>query len=140
MAFGGMNYLAIVVAAIAAFFFGAAWYGGLSKPWVKAVRVDPTTLKMTPMHFATSIVAELVMAWVLAGVIGHLGPGQATLWNGVVSGFFIWLGFVATTTAVNQRYEGYGWDLTLIDWGHWLGVLLIMGAIIGWWGVSAAPE
>ena len=24
-------------------------------------------------------------------------------------------------------------------WGHWLGVLLIMGAIIGWWGVSAAP-
>jgi hypothetical protein len=79
------------------------------------------------------------MAWVLAGVIGHLGPGQATLWNGVVSGFFIWLGFVATTTAVNQRYEGFGWDLTLIDWGHWLGVLLIMGAIIGWFGVSAAP-
>ena len=135
MSFGGVNYVAIVMAAVVAFAFGAAWYGALSKPWIKAVRLDPTTLKMTTAHFLTSFVAVLVMAWVLAGVIGHLGQGQATLWNGVVSGFFIWLGFVATTTAVNQRYEGYGWDLTLIDWGHWLGVLLIMGAIIGWMGV-----
>jgi hypothetical protein len=26
--------------------------------------------------------------------------------------------------------------LTLIDAGHWLGVLLIQGALIGWMGVS----
>jgi hypothetical protein len=25
--------------------------------------------------------------------------------------------------------------LTLIDGGHWLAVLLIQGAIMGWWGV-----
>lgn len=42
---------------------------------------------------------------------------------------------IATTIAVNQCYEGFGWDLTPIDWGHWLGVMLIMGAIIGRWGV-----
>lgn len=136
MSFGGMNYLAIVIAAVAAFAFGAAWYGVLSKPWIKAVRIDPSksTTPLAPL-LINSFVCELVMAWVLAGVIGHLGEGQATLWNGVVSGFFIWLGFIATTTAVNQRYEGYGWDLTLIDWGHWLGVMLIMGAVIGWFGV-----
>lgn len=133
MEFGGVNHLAIIVAAVVAFMFGAAWYGALSKPWIKAVRLDPTTLKMTPMHFITSAVAELVMAWVLAGIIWHASGGQPTLTNGIISALFVWLGFVATTTAVNQRYEGYGWDLTLIDWGHWLGVLLIMGAIIGWW-------
>ena len=27
-------------------------------------------------------------------------------------------------------------SLTLIDGGHWLGVLLIQGAILGWWGVQ----
>jgi hypothetical protein len=33
-----------------------------------------------------------------------------------------------------NRYEGFGWDLTLIDTGHWLGVLLLIGAVIGWFG------
>jgi hypothetical protein len=27
------------------------------------------------------------------------------------------------------------WSLTVIDGAHWLGVLVIQGAIIGWWGV-----
>lgn len=135
MDFGGTNYLAIVAAAVAAFVFGAIYYGALGKPWMKAARIDPADAKMSPVLFVTSFVAELIMAWVLAGVIGHLGTGQVTLWNGVVSGFFIWLGFMATTVAVNQRYQGFGWDLTIIDGIHWLGVALIMGAVIGWWGV-----
>ncbi len=75
------------------------------------------------------------MAWVLAGVIGHLGTGQVTFLNGVISGFFVWLGFIATTVVVGQRYQGFGWDLTLIDAGHWLLVALAMGAVIGWMGV-----
>jgi len=128
-----VNYAAVVVAAVAGFAFGAVYYGVLGKPWMTAARIDPATAKMSPTHFATSFVCELVMAWVLAGIIFHAAPG-AGLRAGVVSAFLIWLGFIATTTAVNQRYEGFGWNLTLIDAGHWLGVALIMGAIIGWWG------
>jgi len=135
MDFGGTNYLAIVVAAIVAFVFGAVYYGALGKPWMKAARINPEDASMSPVLLATGFIAELIMAWVLAGVIGHLGTGQVTLWNGVVSGFFIWLGFMATTVAVNQRYQGFGWDLTIIDGIHWLGVAVIMGAVIGWWGV-----
>jgi hypothetical protein len=135
MDFGGMNYLAIVTAAIAAFAFGAAYYGLVGARWVRAARLKPEEMKMSPMPFVTSFVAELVMAWILAGVIGHLGTGQVTLWNGVVSAAFLWFGFIATTIAVNHRYQGFGWDLTLIDAAHWLGVMLIMGAVIGWFGV-----
>ena len=134
MDFGGMNYLAILVAAVAAFAFGALYYGLLGKPWMKAARIKPEEAKPSPSLFVTSFVAELVMAWVLAGVIGHLGTGQVTLWNGVVSGAFIWLGFMATSMAVNHRYQGFGWDLTLIDAGHWLGVAVLMGGVIGWFG------
>ena len=47
------------------------------------------------------------------------------------------LGFVVTTLSVNHRYQGFGWGLTAIDAGHWLGVLLIMGALIGWFGAAA---
>jgi hypothetical protein len=135
MDFAGLNLLAVVVAAIAGFAFGALYYTALGKPWMAAARLDPAAMKMRVEPFLVSFVAELIMAWVLAGLIGHLGSGQVTLRNGVISGFFIWLGFLATVTAVNQRYEGFGWKLTLIDAGHWLGVALIMGAVIGAFGV-----
>lgn len=135
MIFAGINGLAVIVAAIAAFAFGAAFYGALSKPWMKAARIDPS--KGGPMAplLVNSFVCELVMAFVLAGLIGHLGDGQVTIRNGLVSGAFVWVGFMATTMSVNHRYEGYGWDLTLIDGAHWLGVALIMGAVIGAFGV-----
>jgi len=124
-----------VVAATVAWLFGAAWYGLLGKPWMKAARLDPSAMKMSAAPFIVSFVAELIMAYVLAGVLGHLGPGQVTFLNGLISALFVWAGFIATTIAVNQRYQGFGWTLTLIDAGHWLGVALLMGAIIGWWGV-----
>lgn len=135
MDFAGINYLSVLLAAIAAFMFGAGYYGILSKAWVKAGRIDAVQAKPGASILGTTFVAELVMAWVLAGVIGHLGTGQVTLENGIVSGFFVWLGFMVTVMAVNHRYQTYGWDLTLIDGGHWLGVALIMGAVIGWLGV-----
>ena len=47
----------------------------------------------------------------------------------------LWLGFVIPTMVVNYAFHGARQTLTLIDGGHWLGVLLIQGAILGWWGV-----
>ena len=86
------------------------------------------------MPFVVAIVANLIMAWVLAGLIGHLGPGQATIRNGLISAGFCWLGFVVTTQSVNYAFTNRKPSLILIDSGHWLGVLLIMGAVIGAFG------
>jgi hypothetical protein len=80
-------------------------------------------------------VALAIMAWVLAGGIAHLGPGQVTLKNGVISALFMWVGFVATTMAVNNAFGQRKAALTVIDGIHWLGVLVIQGAIIGAMGV-----
>lgn len=137
MDFSAVNYLAVVVAAVAAFVFGAVYYGALGKPWMKAARIDPASAKMSAALFATSFVAELVMAFVLSLVINAFGMGTTTLVGGLVSGFVVWLGFLATTMAVNHRYQGFGWDLTVIDGLHWLGVALVMGAVIGWFGGAA---
>ena len=133
MSFAGVNYYAIVVAAIVAWLFGAAYYAALGKAWMKAARLDPESIRMTPGPFIVSFIAEIVMAWVLAGLLGHLGV--FTLTSGVVAALFVWFGFIATIVAVNERYQGYGWDLTFINAGHWLGVAILMGAILGWWGV-----
>lgn len=134
MAFAGLNWVAILVAAVAAYLAGAIWYGVLGKVWMKAARINPDEAKMSIPLMAIGFVCELVMAWVMAGVIGHLGEGAVTLRNGLVSGAFIWLGFMATTVTINQRYQGFGWNLTLIDAGHWLVVALLMGGIIGAFG------
>ena len=83
--------------------------------------------------FILSFFAELLMAWVLAGVIGHLGA--VTLKNGVVSAIFIWAGFVLTTMTTNNAYTGRKPMLTVIDAAHWLGAMVIMGAVISVMGV-----
>jgi len=137
MTFAGMNYLAILIATVAAFAFGAAYYIGLSKQWLAAVgkTKEEVAAKRSPTPFIVTIVALAVMAWVLAGGIAHLGPGQVTLKNGVISALFMWVGFVATTMAVNNAFGQRKAALTVIDGIHWLGVLVIQGAIIGAMGV-----
>jgi len=136
MDFAGMNYLAILVAAAASFFVGWPWYMTFSRPWLKAIGKDPDTPPHpTPIPFIYLGIGLVVMAWVLAGLIGHLGQGQVTLWNGIISGAFVWAGFVATTMSANYAFQGRPFTLTLIDGGHFLLVLLVQGAIIGWFGV-----
>jgi len=133
MNFAGMNYAAVVVAAIVGFLAGAIWYGLLGKQWLAALGKTKDEIKPTPGPFITAAVAILVMAYVLAGAIGHLG--EVTLRNGVISGAILWVGFVATTVAVNNAFRGAKVSLTLIDAGHWLVVLLLMGGVIGAFGV-----
>lgn len=140
MEFAGMNYLAILVAAGVAFMFGGVWYGVLAKQWMAAAGIDDEMMAASKKDgsstklMITAFVSSLVMAWVLAGLIGHLGNGQVTVYNGIISGAFAWLGFVATTLITNHGFQMQLGRLTLIDGGHWLGVLLIQGAVIGAFG------
>jgi hypothetical protein len=78
------------------------------------------------------------MAWMFAGILLHLARGGTVMSarSGLIAGFFLWLGFVITTMAVNHAFQGERPSLTLIDGGHWLGVLLIQGAILGWWAAG----
>jgi Protein of unknown function (DUF1761) len=140
VAFAGVSYLAILVAAVASWPFGAVWYMTLAKPWMaaqgyasKAEMLGPGG-KPSPLPFVIAFVAELVMAWVLAGIIGHMG--QVTVRTGLITGFFAWLGFALTTMTVNYAYSRHKPVLAVIDGGHWLGVLLIQGLVIGLFGVS----
>lgn len=137
MEFAGTNYIAVVVAAAASFAFGSIYYMVLAKSWRAAIGKTEEQMKadgMKPSVFVVAALAQLVMAWVLSGVIGHLGTDQVTVINGLISAAFIWVGFVATTLAVNHGFQGARKSLTMIDGGHWLGVLLVQGVVIGLFG------
>jgi hypothetical protein len=137
MTFAGLNYLAIVIAAIVAWVAGAVWYMSFGKIWTAAQGLTPEQMhaNKSKLPFIFAFLAELVMAWVLAGLMAHLGAGQVTLLNGVVSGAFCWLGFVITALVVNVSFSMRDMRLIWIDGGHWLIVLVLMGAIIGRMGV-----
>jgi len=127
-----VNYLAVLVAAIAAYGFGAIYYMSLSNAWLDAVGLKKEQLSTSKTPFIVAAVANLVMAGTLAGLMAHLGP--ITIRAGIISGALCWLGFVATTIAVNNVYPGRKPKLSIIDGIHWLGVLVIQGAIIGAFG------
>ncbi|QRM29776.1 DUF1761 domain-containing protein [Microvirga sp. VF16] len=132
-----INYLAVVLAAVAAWLVGAVWYMALGKPWMAALgktreELMGPTGKPSAAPFIISFVAELVMAFVLAVLIVRLGP--VTLANGIATGFLAWVGFVATSMVVNHGFSGARPMLTAIDSGHWLAVLLVEGAVIGAFG------
>ena len=136
MSFTGVNYIAVIIAALAGFGLGAVWYTVLSKPWMHAVGKTGADQPQGSAHavpFAIAILALFVMALMLAGVMGHIG--DISVRGGAVSGFFVWLGFVITTMGVNHAFAGAKPMLTLIDGGYWLAVLLIQGAVIGAFGV-----
>jgi hypothetical protein len=127
-----INYLAVVIAAVAGFFLTWGWYALFGSVWMEALGKTKETMKPKALPFILSAVAYLLMAWMLAGLMGHLA--DVTLRGGLIAAFFVWAGFVLTTMLVNESFRGTKPPVILIDLGNWLAVLLLMGAIIGAFG------
>ena len=138
--FANFNYLAVLVAAVAAWILGAVWYSVFSKAWLAAQ--DKTMESAKQEHaakgssaflpFVLVFVSNLIMAVMLYGVMLHVGP--FTIRSGLISGALIWFGFIVTSMAANYAFQGRKPMLTVIDSGHWLAVLLVIGAILGAFG------
>jgi hypothetical protein len=135
MVYAGTNFLAVVVAAIAAFMFGGAYYGVLSKQWMAAADLSFEELTASggaKVAYAVTIISLLIMGTVLAGILGHFG--QVTTKSGLITGALLWLGFVVTVMATGTAYQRKKIALLVIDAGYWLAVLLILGGVIGAFG------
>jgi|SRR5882672_1556260 len=139
MTFAGFNYGAILVAGVVGFLIGGVWYRLLAAPWKAAHGFTTEQIRAhhgkgaAPWPLIIAFVADLAMAWVLAGLLAH--TGFLSLRGGLISAAIVWAGFVLTTLTVNNTFGMRKPALIWIDAGHWLVVLLAMGAIIGAWGV-----
>lgn len=132
MSFVGMNYTAILIAAVAGFAFGGAWYGIFGKVWMKAAGIDCDGNKQAIVPMVLAGIANIILAFTLAGLMAHM---VVDLFHGVISAAIVWAGFILPTTVVNYSFQMRPLLLTIIDTAHWLLVLVIMGAIIGYMGV-----
>lgn len=138
-----IEYGAVVVAAILSMVIGFVWYGPLfGKVWSELMGWGPMTPeKMKEMQkkarpaYAITFVASLVMAYVLAHtyVFASSYTNTVGLVGGLMAGFWSWLGFIMPVTLGSVLWDGKPWKLWFINAGYWLVLLLVMGAVIGWW-------
>lgn len=133
-----MNYLALLVAAIAAFAVGALWYGPLfGKPWRALMNIPEGapgmgSMKMPPMQaMVGGFIATLVLTFVLSMFIGAFGVTTAL--GAVVLAVWIWLGFIASVMLNSVFYEGRPWKLYFINASHYLVALVVAALILALW-------
>ena len=123
--------IAILGAALAGWIFGAIWYGALGKAWQRARGLDPESCKGQKMPLAPMVVsflAAIVMSAVLYQLLsnlGVLGIGPAAL-----AGLTIGVGFLLTSTLVNNMFQQKSFALTVIDGGHWVLAVVVEAVVL----------
>jgi len=131
-----VNYLAVLVAAVASFLLGWFWYGPLfGKPWMKLMNFDKNSMKSMKLSPVTAMIlgflTYLIIAYVLAGFISILNA--ATIVEGMKIAFWIWLGFIATTTLGSFLWEGKSIKLYLLNNAYNLLNILVIAVILTAW-------
>jgi hypothetical protein len=134
MDFSAINWLAVILATFASWALGAVWYMVLAKQWLASIGKTRDQISgKDPTPYIWSVVVQLVMAVALAMLTPQIF-GATNIVTGLQAGFVLWLGFVITSMIQGHRYQGAKWSLTLIDGGYLLGVLLVQGLVIGFFG------
>ena len=131
-----INYLAVLVAAIASMALGMLWYGPLfGKLWMKLSGITPQSMKkmkLTPKAAMTmGFIGTLVTAYVLSHFVDLLG---VTTWSGAAQfAFWAWLGLVAPVQLGAYLWEGKPFKLFMLNTAYNLVVLIVMTGIVAVW-------
>lgn len=129
----GVNYLAVLVAAVASFLFGWLWHGMLfQKQWMKLSGLTFKSMKkmhLSPLaSMSLGFVIQLVMTYVLAVFISAFSI--SSLYAGVQLAFWLWLGFVMPLTAGVWVWEGKPFMLFILNTAYWLLAMFIMVSVL----------
>ncbi len=130
-----INYLAVLVAAIANMVIGAFWYSPVlfGKKWMALSGITKEKMGAHPnmwMYYVAGFIVSLVMSFVLAHV---LQLGSTTLSLALQTAFWMWLGFMATISLNAVIWGGRPKALWVLDNGYYLVSMLVMSAILFSW-------
>lgn len=130
-----MGFLGVIVAALAGFGVGAAWYMSLSKPWLEATGLPlgtdgrPVNGTGRPMPFAIGFVAMVLVAGMMRHVF--IMSGVYSLGKGLLSGLGVGAFIVAPWIAMDYAYSMRDRRLTWIDGGFAILGCGMIGAVLG---------
>lgn len=128
-----MEILSVIVAAAAAYAFGALWYMTLAKQWVAASGVAcdengrPLNTSITP--FILSGIAMLVVAGMMRHMFGMAGIDG--FGKGLIAGFGLGAFIALPWIVINYAYSDRPRMLSVIDGGYAVIGCALIGAIVG---------
>ena len=129
-----MNWLAIVIAAVANMIIGTLWYGNFAfgRSWVKLsghnMGEGMSAGPLYAMTAAAAIVQAITMSWFVAQTGANSGAA------GAIIGLYVGLGFVATAMFAEVLFAGRHPRLYAITAGYSVVVAIVQGMIIGFMG------
>ena len=131
--FDELNWLAVVVAAIAWFAFSAMWYSvpPISQAWQAAARVDPAQGGSFAAVLVPTFVGYLVTTVAIALLAA--GTGAADVWDGLALGVVLGIGFGLVGALVTQLYEQKGPSYWLINGVNAVIAYSIVAVIVTVW-------
>lgn len=131
-----MNYLALLVAAVAAFFIGFLWHGPVfGKLWIKLSGMTDQQLKeakeqnMAPMMIL-AFIQQVLTAYVLAQF--SLAWGAADAMHALLVAFWAWL-LVAVVLLNGVLWEKRSTNLYLFNLAYYLVLFAVVSLIVTLW-------
>src|SRR2546423_13517339 len=112
----GVNYLAVIVAAVIAIVIGFAYYAPqvMGNRWMSYLGTTRAQLgNPAPTGMAAGVIASLLNAWVLAVLARSLGG--ATIAGGAVLGLICWLGIIGAVTPPEVAVPQHSLGLLVVN-------------------------
>lgn len=130
-----INIFPVIAAAILNMLIGAFWYSPFlfGKLWIKASGKTQEEIKRgaNPLIYVFSTVTSLIFAYVLAHIMKFASINDFS--QGVVIGFWVWLGFVATTVITPYLFENRPKLLYFIFMLYQMISICMMGGLLAIW-------
>jgi len=129
-----VNWLAVLVSAVASMAIGYVWYAKwfLGKTWMMLIgKTEEDLKKGAGSAMFLALICAVVSAFVLA-VFVNLADA-ATVSEGLMLAFWIWLGFVVTVLLMNVAFEQRSKKLFLINAFYQLISLGVASMILVAW-------
>lgn len=138
------NWLAVFVSALAYFMLGWVWHSPVlfMKVWSKEMGFDKLSKKESDKMkkgMTRAMVGNFLALLLTGHVLTYVIVFSSSFYKitgvsaGLQSGFWIWLGFIATTLLNTVLWEGRSWKLYFINVSFHLVGLLLMGGILAAW-------
>lgn len=131
--FADLNWLAVLVAAIAWFAFSAIWYSipPLSNAWQRAAKVTPGEGPPLAMILIPTFIGYFVTSTVIALIATAISGDDVV--NGLALGVALGVGFGVVGAVVSQMYEQKGNSYWLINGVNAVIAYSIVAVIVTIW-------
>lgn len=124
-----MGVIGVIVAAAAAWIFGAVWYGVIGKQWMAASGLTEETIdRKDPAPYIVSF----LMAVLVAGMTRHIlvGSGIDTLGKGLTTGLGLGLFVASPWMVTNIMFSNRSKALIWMDCTYTVVGCALIGAVL----------